>query len=291
MGKKGRAIIVINPNSLAVLIVKKDSAKKELKLPPTVLSNSNIRDSKKAIKLIVEFFADVDVVNKKVLVYLSPNIPAESNYPNLIYSCIEKVEGELVDVLSLKQEVEDSELVKFASNSWQNSSKSRISPPLFPLSLIFLILLIFGAGFAYYKLLYHPNLQAAQPVSQIINKPQLGELNGPIAQEASSSAASSEESPEESIKSTAVLVLNGSGKTGQAALVKNKLKGVGLTNVSTGNNKDSDISNTQVMVSNEINSAKATQIAQALSVLFDNQPKIMPLNEVGKYQIIIITGN
>lgn len=85
-----------------------------------------------------------------------------------------------------------------------------------------------------------------------------------------------------------IQIQNGTGITGEAAYLQNILKGLGYTNVTTGNSATQDETDTQVSFASTVPSDIVTEITSKLNSTYETVKKISSTSST--YDVVIITG-
>lgn len=85
-----------------------------------------------------------------------------------------------------------------------------------------------------------------------------------------------------------IQVQNGTGITGEAAYLQNILKGLGYTNVTTGNSATQDETDTQVSFASSVSSDIVDEITLKLNTTYETVKKTNSTSTT--YDVVIITG-
>lgn len=167
----------------------------------------------------------------------------------------------------------------------ENKEKSANSVPLKQYVILIgcVLFLVVALGAAAMNLGLLPNTKPNGPISPTAIPPQSTKPTLPT----STTLAPTEKTQDK--KTVSIQIVNGSGITGQASLVKEHLAAIGYTNVQIGSTNSATTSSTIVAFSKSMNSSFVDEIVTELQTLFTTVNSESTASASG-YDIFITTG-
>jgi hypothetical protein len=282
-----KSIILLMPTCL-YLKTEKTTKSAKFVFPPDILDQNEIKDEKKATKMLVEFLAKKDHLKKETLVLLSSKIPVESKVPQFIQKTLEKLDNRIINTTLTKTE-EIAEISFEEYKAFFIKSKLPFSVSIKVMSIISLLVFLITSAFLLYPYINTPQ-DLSKKFSPVLDH-QEG-LSGPEIKEVSSPSAS--EATDEPIlankNNSSIQVLNGSGRSGEAKRIKDLLSNKDYKSISIGNYDGKTVEVTIISSKAGVPESVISEIKDILFKEFKNPVKTLKLDKDNKADIQIITG-
>ena len=193
-----------------------------------------------------------------------------------------------VEIPSKKVKQEENE--KEEGESGDEERRSRSSPIVASVIALFLLSLIAGS-LLYYKIIALPfNLPWISPIPVASSVPEATESaqTAPVESSASANTQEASVSAEFNRSEIRIHVLNGSGISAQAAVVKEKLAEIGYENVITGNIEASEASGSSIIYSENLEESVKDEINKLMDSLVEGITKTE--EAINEFNAVITLG-
>ena len=193
-----------------------------------------------------------------------------------------------VEIPSKKVKQEENE--KEEGESGDEERRSRSSPIVASVIALFLLSLIAGS-LLYYKIITLPfNLPWISPIPVASSVPEATESaqTAPVESSASANTQEASVSAEFNRSEIRIHVLNGSGISAQAAVVKEKLAEIGYENVITGNIEASEASGSSIIYSENLEESVKDEINKLMDSLVEGITKTE--EAINEFNAVITLG-